>query len=402
MEAAGDRGSGVAGDNSVGEHGRHRLHGIVTTVVLIVALLLVMTPGSAAADTGSCVDSGDFEVCFNDPMGPTTPENVIINRLRALVGEAQAGDQIRLAMYSWTLTGLAETLAGAKENGADVQVVVDDRAVGKTPITILEQAGIPVTVCDVSCTSHQNRSIQHNRFYLLDIGGVRKVAITSSNMTRTQETDRYNDLLIVDDDAQLYDFYADYWDRLNAQSWTFAGDTWTEADRERAGRATRAYAFERDDSDVVASILNRVTACRSGDAKIWLSLSKFTAGRAAIQQRLEQLENLGCNVKIIIQRPVDEGFVQKGTSWNLKDPQTYLTRSKVRQMPGSIVDVHHKLMLVDAEYEGRFQEVVFTGSHNFTGPGLRKNDENWVRVEDGFVFSQYRAHFDVLYGRSTD
>lgn len=358
-----------------------------------------MLPGVAAADTGSCVAAGDYEVCFNDPTGSALSQNMIVDRLRELVREAGPGDRVHLAMYTWTLTGIASDLATAKTNGADVRVVVDDKVAGTNALGILEDAGVPITVCALSCTSQQNRSIQHNRFFLLDIGGVERLAVTSSNMTVTQKTDRYNDLLVISNDARLYDFYSDYWNRLNAQSWT----GWTDSDRERAGDlATRGYVFERDDTDVVAAILNRVTACRSGDAKIWLALSKFTRSRAAIQQRLEQLENLGCNVKIIIQRSVDEAFVQKGTSWNNNDPRTFLTKSKVRQMPGSVVDVHHKLMLIDAEYEGRYQEVVFTSSHNFTGPALRKNDENWVRVEDPFVFSQYRGHFDELYARSTD
>ena len=131
-------------------------------------------------------------------------------------------------------------------------------------------------------------------------------------------------------------------------------------------------------------------------------LSKFTDNRAALQQRVEELENIGCNVKLIIQREVDESFVQLGTSWNDSDPLTYLTKSDVRQMPGTVVDVHHKLLLIDARYNDLYQEVVFTGSHNFTGPSLNQHDENWVRVEDPFVFLKYREHFDELWARSTD
>lgn len=392
----------VAGDHVVG-HSGGGLRGTVVAVAVILLLLVAVLPGVAAADTGDCTVSGAYEVCFNDPTGPALEENVIVDRLKELAREAQSGDRIDLTAYTWTVTGIANVLAAANDSGAEVRVVLDDKSEANTPYAILNQAGIPVTVCDLSCTSQQTNSVQHNKFFWLDVGGVESLVITSSNLTMRQKRDRYNDLVTIRNDAQLHGFFGDYWNRLDAQSWTFAGDRWTDTDRERAGDlATRGYVFERDDRDVVADILNDVSACRRGDAKIWLSVSSFTASRAAIQQRLEELENLGCNVKAIIARSVDEAFVQKGTSWNNNDPRTYLTKSKVRQMPGQVVDVHHKLMLIDAEYDGRFQEVVFTGSHNFNGRSLRKHDEDWVRVEDGFVFSQYRRHFDELYSRSTD
>ncbi len=383
--------------------------GAGVTIALVVLLLVGLLPGVAAADAAGCWgssnyywQSSEYEVCFNDPTGPEASRDRIVDRLKQLVRTAGPGDRIRVAMYKWTLDGIAVALRDAKEAGADVSVVLDDQAAGRPPYETMTAAGIPVTVCDRSCTSNESNSIQHNKFFLADVDGVKRVAVTSSNMNGPSKSGKYNDLIILRD-AELYDFYSGYWSRLEEGSWTFAGTTWTPAKRKRTGSlATKAYVFERDDLDVVAAILNNVTACRDGDAKIWLALTKFTDSRSKVQKRLEELENIGCNVKLIIDRSVDEPFVQKGTSWDDSDPRTFLTKSKVRQMPGSTYDVHHKLLIVDANYNGRYQEVVFTGSHNFTGPALRKNDENWVRMEHVFVFYRYRSHFDELWARSTD
>lgn len=349
----------------------------LTAGAVAVALFAAATPNASAA--AGCTAGEPFEVCFNDPTGDAASQNLLVTRLRQYIAAAGRGDHIRVAMYSWTLDGIAAELARAKKRRADVRVVVDKSSASKTPVRRLRKAKIPVTVCRGSCTS--GRGINHVKLFLFNVGGVRDVVVTSSNLTGKQRSALFNDLIRVRDDARLYAFYASYWRRLNAHSWR----GWGDAQREAQGdRGTRGYAFQRTDGDTVARILDGVTGCRKDDKKIWMAMALFSRARAAVQQRLQRLDAMGCNVKLIIGPKVGRAFASRG-----------LKASKVRTR-----SIHHKLLLIDARYEGRWQEVVFTGSHNLTGPALTTNDEIWLRVENPFVFGAYRAHYDQLWGQT--
>jgi phosphatidylserine/phosphatidylglycerophosphate/cardiolipin synthase-like enzyme len=58
--------------------------------------------------------------------------------------------------------------------------------------------------------------------------------------------------------------------------------------------------------------------------------------------------------------------------------------------------IHSKYLLIDAPYvdAGPHRRLVFTGSHNWTGPALTINDETLLRVEDDGVFAAYLANWE--------
>ena len=281
-------------------------------------------------------------------------------------------------MYSWTLNGIAGDLARAKKEGVDVRVVVDQASAKGTPVKRMRNAKVPVRVCRGSCTS--GSGINHVKLFLFDVAGVRDVVVTSSNMTSKQRTKLFNDLIRVRNDARLYAFYSAYWRRLNARSWRGWGNAQRQADGDFG---TRGYAFPRTDGDTVVSILNGVTACRKDDRKIWVAAALFT--RSAVQRKLQQLRgDLNCTVRVMIGPKVSRRFAGAG-----------LKPSNIRRRP-----IHHKLLLIDAQYEGAWRQLVFTGSHNLTNTALSTHDEIWLRVENPFVFETYRAHYDALWGQT--
>jgi phosphatidylserine/phosphatidylglycerophosphate/cardiolipin synthase-like enzyme len=53
--------------------------------------------------------------------------------------------------------------------------------------------------------------------------------------------------------------------------------------------------------------------------------------------------------------------------------------------------LHSKYLLIDAKYAGSTaaRRLVFTGSHNYTGPALTSNDETLLRIEDPAVFAAF-------------
>jgi len=51
--------------------------------------------------------------------------------------------------------------------------------------------------------------------------------------------------------------------------------------------------------------------------------------------------------------------------------------------------LHSKYVLIDTPYTGPRQQLVFTGSHNWTGPSLDSNDESPLKIEDTALFNSY-------------
>lgn len=346
-----------------------------------------------SAEASGCSTSGAYEVCFNDPAAHSGSDPLIENRLRELARSAGSGDTIRGAMYTWTRAGLAEDLVAAKNRGADVRVVLDghNQTDGNAGYTVLRDGGVPVTSCSNDGCIGSN--INHNKLFLFDIGGAKQSVLTSANLSKAQ-TGWYNNLIRITD-AGLYDYYLGYWNRMNAQSWTYDGVTWHDDDKVGygSGTATKAYVYPRG-TDNVLGVLGNVTKCSTdgngdgnSDRKIWIAQSLFTSARESVRNKLADLADMGCDVRVVVADRETELWVQASNSGgNLNDGKV-----------GRVTNSHNKLLLIDAYYAGKWQDVVFTGSHNLTGTSLKTNDEALVRVTDYFVFKQYRLYFDKLF-----
>lgn len=58
--------------------------------------------------------------------------------------------------------------------------------------------------------------------------------------------------------------------------------------------------------------------------------------------------------------------------------------------------VHSKYLLMDAVKDEKRQQLVFTGSHNYTGPALTENDETLLRLAHPRVYAAFLADWQRL------
>ncbi|MGH8795284.1 MAG: phospholipase D-like domain-containing protein [Stackebrandtia sp.] len=361
------------------------LSAAAASVALVPSATATSGPYTPEAVPRGCEVSGAFEVCTLDPTQSGGQDNAIEERLTQYTAEAGDGDSIRVAMYSWTRREVADALVAASDRGADVKIVIDDiiKQSNTEAYKVLSASDIPLTSCVDSCLG---TGINHNKFFLFDVGGAVSAAQTSSNMTSTQQT-KYNNMLTVTGDTGLYDWYTGYWNRLNAKSWTYDGVTWGDADKIYRGDGVEAYAYPRG-SDNLLGILNNITECGDDHGTIRVAQSMFREKRVAIRDRLAELQDsLGCDVQVITSSEgTDEQWVEAGGL----DPAKVVS-----------LESHNKLIIVDAFMSDRSQQAVFTGSHNLTGTSLSNNDEAIVKVEnDAFVFGAFTAYFDGMYDRA--
>jgi phosphatidylserine/phosphatidylglycerophosphate/cardiolipin synthase-like enzyme len=358
---------------------------ITSAAALLAALTLTVSTEADASGTG-CARTGDYTMCSTDPDGVT--DSSIVSELVRQVDATGAGDTIRAAVYQWTLdppvAALADAMVAAERRGVDVQAVIGTRsdkpAANDPVIGRLKSAGAKVRQCPGSCLPNADgtrKGPMHNRFFLIEQGGAPTVLVTSFSFTWSQATQAHN-LLGVHGDRGLFDFYTSYWNRLYAGNW----DGWTDKNKSTTSSLGRAWVFPRG-SDPVADQLAEITGCGSGD-RVLVAHANFQSNRPAVRTQLDRIQGLGCTVRVVV-----------------LDADTSSPRWIEERLGSSDVRVHashrNKYIVAEASFGGTHRAVVWTGTHNLNGNGLKHADDNLLRVADQGLADRYAEHFQRLW-----
>ncbi len=349
------------------------------------------------ADASSPEPSWDrFQAFFNEPEGGENDpllEDVLID----LVGMAEPGSAIRGAFYTWTRTGVAQAFVDAYEAGVDVRLVVGNNNFdSETGVPngameiLLDGLGDRLTVCSEGQSSGGciGDGIQHNKFALfseLGDGSSQVVFQSSANPTSPQRRS-FNNAVVIRGDGGLYDAYLGYWEDLREQEEdldyyrSFVGD-----------HGTKAYFFPRASGDTIVNVLNNITC--DDDSEIHVGMARFTNPRVAIAEALAQRAAEGCEVSVLVR----ESFTSTSVIDALTAPGVFLGVFP----DGATHAVHSKYLLVRAPYGSneRRQHLVWTGSHNYTGPALRRHDETLLKIEDEELYSAFLSNWEMMRDR---
>lgn len=345
---------------------------------------------------------------FNDPTSADpAQQNSIKDRVRALIAAADAGSTVQMAMYHFWDTAIADDLAAAHTaRGVNVRVVLNSTSLDHpAAYNVLKSAlgtdisrASYVTLCrsGTSCLGSTGTGINHNKFLLfssLGGGAARQVVFqTTSNLTPSNYSRYWNSAVGVAGNAELYTAYTAYFAKLAKQN---RGDwSYTHAN---AG-AYKVYFFPRAgstaDTDTVVNTLDNV-GCTWSDANgthrtaVRVAMLKIT--RQAVADKLRSLAAAGCTVDIVYSE-TDTG------TWNALHGQTRLTTRCYQHDHDANPDtpnriVHSKNLMIDGMYAGVRQKLVFTGSHNWSGPALRDNDEAMLRITTPSVYDAFAGNF---------
>lgn len=374
---------------------RHRLR-IPAAIGVTVALTAVLVTSPTWADPGgteasTCTEVSSYTVCTTRPWERADGiDTSIVDEISRRIDTTSGRGTIRVAMYTWKLTGLAEDLVEARERGADVRVVIgldgSDPGSADAVRKVLADGDVDTVVCEDGCLPNADGQLtgaMHNKFFIVEDAGRTTVMQSSSNLTTVQLRHAQN-MVVSRDDVALYRYYLEYWNRLAAKDW----GGWTDADKAARGDKdlSKAYVFPRHTGDSVVATLNNVTACRDGDDRVWVTASGV--GRTAVRARLIELQELGCDVKVVVGDPDDEKWMQQ--------PVPGVGQLKA----GKVVTFdlnHNKLVIVDAEYAGQWRKTVFAGSHNLSVNALRNSNDVMLRLINARVVNVYIGYFRSMF-----
>ncbi|MFU8850146.1 phospholipase D-like domain-containing protein [Micromonospora sp. SL1-18] len=386
------------------------------------------TPGVAAAGTGSAAAAPDLTddaavtatfpayTRFNVPADDATRDRTIEDEIVALADGVPAGSYIRGAMYSWSSPVVADALARAAARGVVVRVVLDREGEGgvnldrtNAAIQKLRAAKLDDLVfCGTSsasvagssaCIANHTNSINHNKFFTFSTSGTMKrvVLITSQNLTFSQNN-LFNNAVVVHEDYDLYDHFTRYFNVMRAESKN--NNFFSAADGYYKSPTTgvTVYHSPRASGDTVENVLSYVTTFESG-CIVEVAQASFTNPRTAVASELLRIARLGCQVRVVYGTMGDRVYsILRGSS-NVQLKKYW--DAETTNYDGRVVTVHSKYLVVKGNYNGTGgRTIVFTGSHNLSGPSLVDHDETFVKVENPGVSAGYRANFATLWSRA--
>jgi phosphatidylserine/phosphatidylglycerophosphate/cardiolipin synthase-like enzyme len=380
-----------------------RCRTLIAAVLVLLASVLTLGAPAGARDAAhrpgktGCEARGVVEVCFSSP--PTRAgDPTVLDRPTTLFDSAGPGDTIRVAMFRWDIQAPTVALLAAQRRGAVVYLVGDDdlrlnprgrRLIDKLEAQDPERRN--VTICRGACLPWRapgpfpdSQNVQHLKFYVTDIGGVRSFITSSANLEDRQYR-QYNSLLKIDDPA-LADFGTTYFTRLFDQSLSAGGRTWNDRRKVfESGPVTAAVYPNR--SDLLVSTLRGLTCTRGArDVSAMFAVIQ----RADVRAELARLASRGCRVRVVTTRDTIENWLQADL------PGGGLADSAVRTTL-----THDKMLVAHARFRGRPTRLVVTGTSNTTCGGLLYNDEVMLRiVDDRWLHDQYLAHFDDAWAHS--
>lgn len=389
-----------------------------------------------------------LEATFNDP-GKTAPrpaglspsawgnQNAVRDQLIDLIRRAQSGSLVRGSVYLFTDDEVRKALLARKAD-LRIQLVLDAdtataaggeyanlaAALGKAEYgqsVDADTAGSFVVACPqgrgcignrvlppASGTGEGESAINHNKFFLFEkVGTTANVVFQSSaNLTTNQRVGMYNNAVTIPD-ADLYQEYDRYWKQLLAHGTHGAGLSDNYTTKNIGPYAT--YFFPRVESDgdpapgspvdprgeastdTVVSLLDNVDCASAPAPQIRIGMYAFT--RTQVAEKLSTLRAAGCNIRVAYNG--DRGNV--GTT--VKNILATAGLDELRTCTGTEaggLGIHSKYLLIKGTYLGvPGRGIVFTGSHNYTYPNLRSQDETLLKIENAAVYEAFRENFDT-------
>jgi phosphatidylserine/phosphatidylglycerophosphate/cardiolipin synthase-like enzyme len=315
-----------------------------------------------------------YQVYFTRPDYPEKAEGRSGGIEDAMIADINAAkSSVRLAVYEFDRTPVADALIAAKQRGLTVEMVFDaenlDDPEMATEIGRIEQAGIPITY-------ENSEAFMHNKILLLDD----TVLWTGSmNLTRN-DVYRNNNNMIRTSLAPLVENYrVRFADLFAGRFGSKSRDNTPNHEIDLDGGVKIENYFSPSDG-ARAYMLGYLKNAQSS-----IKVLAFSFTDDATAQELIALHGRGGDVRVVMETRNADGtgsefgtLEQAGISV-LRDANCYTA--------------HNKIIVID-------ERVVVTGSYNFTARAEDTNDENMLIISDPTLAKYYSDEFERLYAQA--
>ncbi len=345
----------------------------------LVALVLLASIAAACAEAGGGArEPATSAAAFLPPSSPwaqvffTSPDDFtgdyrggVDTAIVASLDEARF--TVDVASLEFNLFSISRALVRAAERGVEVRVVVDSTYVQASALSDLEQAGILVL-------GDRREGLMHDKFLVVD----RALVWTGSMNLTTSDTYRNNNNLIRIDSAELAEAYEREFEEMFVDD-MFGQElprAWS-APRLEFGELWVEVYFAPDDAPA-ERLLQALESPRQSIRFMAFSLTSEAVAEVLIRQYRQGVEVAGV---------MEESQVRSNT--NGKYDLLRAGGVDVR-LDGNPRNMHHKVIVID-------EQLVITGSYNFSYNAENVNDENLLLIYDAELARQYLEEFDRVW-----
>lgn len=404
---------------------RRRPTAVGILISTFVAIVLATLPGTAAEAGPKRHPAKRYNpaagVKVNNPLGDFNERRVIIRHIIRAIDATPRGAKIRIATWNLRSDDIVDSLIWAHQRGASVRLIIDaGNANVENPNEGFDRLKLALERRNqgrlLSMTSWAKRckgscrgasGIAHTKMFLFSKVGRRAKWVSmfgSANATDLAAGYQWNDIYTLKNRRPL-------WDRFEAVFNEMALDAPAPEPYEEFGPSNRKatvfpYAGSgATNNDPVLWELAKVRcqgsthgASKGGKTLVRIAMTAMSDERGiALAQRLRQMWERGCNVRIIYAVMGNQVLdVLRNKSGRGPIPLRQIAQDWNED---GLYDryLHMKVLTIAGVYDGNTAaNVTFNGSANWTSMAL-KSDEVGMRIFLPQVRKKYARWFDYLY-----
>ena len=308
-----------------------------------------------------------YSVYFTIPSDPsaTTYRGGIDKWLVSAIDQARISADV--AIYDLNLWSLRDALINAYRRGLQVRVVTDSDNLDEQEIQELKESGIQVQ-------GDHREGLMHDKFVIID----RLEVWTGSMNFTTGGAYLDNNNLIRIRSSKLAEDYTTEFEQM------FTGDHFGPS--KISGTPDPAFTLDGSLIEVYFSpedgtLEHILSAVNAAQESVYFLAYSFTSDD--LRQALLRLAQAGVTVAGVFDH--DQHLFNTGTEYeNLLDAGIDV------RLDGNPRLMHNKVIIID-------QQVVITGSYNFSNNAEHNNDENTLIIHNQDIAAQYLAEFQQVF-----
>ena len=319
-----------------------------------------ISPGFVLANEPS--EIGWATVYFTDPNAPETeflhggPDEP----LHAAIESARVS--IEVAIYDLNLYNIRDALIAAQERGVQVRMVVEGDNFEAAELFQFNRAGIPVTVDGRSGS-------MHNKFLVIDRY---EVWTGSMNFTLSEAYGNRNNLLRVRSTVLAENYLIEFEEMFNRQFGPSSPVNTPYPMVEINGRLVETYFSPED-----GTLARIVTLLDEAQESLYFMAFSFTSDDLAAA--IHRAQNRGVAIHGILDKA--QALSNQGGEYRSLSADGIDVH-----LDGEGGSMHHKVLVID-------EQIVVTGSYNFSASAERQNDENTLIIHDEKTAQEFLAEF---------
>lgn len=308
-----------------------------------------------------------FTVIFTDPGGPNArslrggPDASLATAIR------QARLSVDAAIYDLNLWGIRDALIAAHQRGVSVRVVTESDNLDEPEIQDLKAAGIPVL-------GDRREGLMHHKFVIID---QQEVWTGSMNFTLNGAYRNNNHLIRVRSSRLAQDYQAEFEEMFVDDQFGPGSPANTPYPTVTIDDALIEVYFSPEDG-TLSRLLELVS---SAQETIYFMAFSFTSDE--LSTALIEKAAQGVTVAGVMEE--SQYHFNRGTEYDRLRAGNVNVR-----LDGNPQNMHHKVLIID-------QQIVVTGSYNFSASAEERNDENTLIIHSPDVAAEFLAEFQRIF-----